>query len=326
MIAIDLVGADHELREEERHHLAGGSAPTAGTLAIGGSFSGGGGSIQPGTDYLVQGTHTYAQTGTYMVKITVLDTATGNSTVSESVVKATIDALSVTSTFPVPATAGVDTGSIVLGNFSDDATSNGVVAASYFNVSIDWGDGSAPTAGEVMPFFFSELMIGTDEVYGDHTYAYGGTYTIQVTVGSVLGGQASFTTTATVAGNPPPSPTPTPGPLSSAPLALPTVKPGVATSLKLGTVTALDTLPQGRPVDRLRQLRRRLEGRQGFGRQDRRRHVPRRGSAHLQGRGRLPGPGHGDREEWHVDDVQQRRLCRGIVGREAFGEGYLRDF
>ena len=76
-----------------------------------------------------------------------------------------------------------------------DADPNGVV--SEYTASIDWGDGTASTAGTV-----SAAASGGFEVKGSHTYAAAGQYTISVTINDVGGAKATTTSSANVVGPP----------------------------------------------------------------------------------------------------------------------------
>lgn len=75
--------------------------------------------------------------------------------------------------------------------FADD---NPAAAASDFSATIDWGDGSAPTAGTIVVNDTQFSVLGT------HTYADEGTFTVTVTINDVPPGTgtATVTDTATV--------------------------------------------------------------------------------------------------------------------------------
>ena len=76
----------------------------------------------------------------------------------------------------------------LVATFSDD---NPAATTADFNASIDWGDGSPPTAGTVgtsSPAFF---------VAGSHTYADEGTFTVTVTINDNPPGTGTATTTDT---------------------------------------------------------------------------------------------------------------------------------
>jgi hypothetical protein len=76
-----------------------------------------------------------------------------------------------------------------------DADPHGVV--SEYTASINWGDGTASTAGTV-----SAAAGGGFEVKGSHTYATAGQYTITVTINDVGGAKTTATGSADIAGPP----------------------------------------------------------------------------------------------------------------------------
>jgi hypothetical protein len=131
-----------------------------------GTVTGGGGS------FAVSGTHTYAGTGTFSVTVTLTDDAPGTATAQ------------VTSTAHVGSTAL----SVTTVNFSvaEHAAFNGTVATftdsdktktpASFTSTIDWGDGTAPTAGVITG------GSGSFTVTGQHTYTDEQTATFTVTV------------------------------------------------------------------------------------------------------------------------------------------------
>lgn len=88
-----------------------------------------------------------------------------------------------------PVTLKVDgsTGTFVLANFVDTGA---VEAVSDYHASIDWGDGSTPSAGTV------SLAATTYSVSGSHTYAKAAAHTITVTVQHGTAGTLSLTTYA----------------------------------------------------------------------------------------------------------------------------------
>ena len=89
-------------------------------------------------------------------------------------------------------TEGQDTGSVVVTNFTDPS---GDPNNTGFTAQINWGDGSQPTAGTVIPD-----GMGGWNVFGDHTYTEEGSYPITVTVtpDDDPNYQAPFAGTATV--------------------------------------------------------------------------------------------------------------------------------
>ena len=94
-------------------------------------------------------------------------------------------------------TATVATSDILVGTFTDfDATKT----AASFTAAVEWGDGTAPSAGTV-----SAHDRGGFLVTGSHLYAAAGSYTLTVRIADDAGNFASATGTATVDNNVPPS-------------------------------------------------------------------------------------------------------------------------
>jgi hypothetical protein len=136
-----------------------GTAATAGTVSVGQ-----GGVLQ------VTGKHTYAEEGSFAVKVTVQDdgttaTATGTATVGDAPLTVT----------PKPITP--TEGRAFSGPVATFTDAGGPEDVSTYKVMIDWGDGTAPTAGTV-----SAGQGGVFQVTGGHTYAEEGHFTVKVTV------------------------------------------------------------------------------------------------------------------------------------------------
>ncbi len=154
-----------------------GTASTAGTV-----------SAAAAGDFEVTGSHTYAAPGQYTTSVTINDIggAKATATSSASVVDAPLSATGKT----VSGTAGVKL-SPTVATFTD-ADPNGVV--SEYTASINWGDGTASTAGTV-----TAAAGGGFEVKGSHTYAAAGQYTTSVTINDVGGAKATATSSADIA-------------------------------------------------------------------------------------------------------------------------------
>jgi uncharacterized delta-60 repeat protein len=133
-----------------------GSAPSAGVI----SFAGG--------VFTVKGSHTYGEesaadhTGSnpYDVTVTISHEASAPQVVYSD---ATVSDPSVDGTggFTVTATEGVDSGSQTVATFTDPG---GAEALGDYSALINWGDGSAPTAGVI------SFAGGVFTVKGSHTY------------------------------------------------------------------------------------------------------------------------------------------------------------
>src|SRR5207253_5872305 len=157
------------------------------TIAWGdGNTSSGAVALASGT-FTVSGTHTYAEEGTYAVAITVTDDdgSTANPTAT-----ATIGDPAVTATgVAVSATEGVSTGTVAVATFSDPA---GAETVGDYSATIDWGDGTATSAGIL------SVSGGAFTVKGAHTYADQGSHTTTVTVSHGSASNAGASSTATV--------------------------------------------------------------------------------------------------------------------------------
>jgi len=129
--------------------------------------------ITKGTDGKVRisGSHTYADEGSYQPSITITDpdtrfnTATVTATARVADAPLTASGASILSTNPVNAQ---------IGTFTD---ANPGATSADFIATIDWGDGTAPTAGTI-----SEEPGGLFTVTGSHPYATLGPKTVTVTI------------------------------------------------------------------------------------------------------------------------------------------------
>ena len=104
-----------------------------------------------GGNFTVRGSHTYAQVGHYSATVTISDeTPTGSIPASVVTVidpvTVTDAALTATATGPVDATAGtpLETGPLV--TFTDAGLPG---AAGDYEATIDWGDGTPATPGQI---------------------------------------------------------------------------------------------------------------------------------------------------------------------------------
>jgi hypothetical protein len=175
-----------------------------------------------GSQWVFSGSHTYRAFGSYSGTLNV--TWTCNATGMQHAFPFTVavaDAPLTASAAPFGAAAGTAFSGVVarLG----DANPNGTAADDH--ATIDWGDGSAAVAGTV-----SAQADGKFAVSGSHTYMYGGSYGVRVTVGDSGSSTSTATSTATVSGPPAPGTgtTPAPVPPGSSPAPAPAPAPLVA--------------------------------------------------------------------------------------------------
>ena len=121
--------------------------------------------------YTIDGSHTYAEDGSYNISIDVVDdggattTVTGTATVAEGM-------LSIGPGTPFTAVETFSTGTQTVASFSDTA----LEPASGYSATIHWGDGN-DTLGNVM-----QTSPGHFAITGSNTYAAPGSYNISVTL------------------------------------------------------------------------------------------------------------------------------------------------
>ena len=164
-----------------------GTANSVGTVVS----TGGGG-------FSVEGTHAYANPGVFATTTTVTDV--GGSVV---VIGGTATVTDVATTGTVrnfTAVEGQNTGTIVLGTFTDPNPLATVSSVSAFLPAGGWGDGT-PTASTMLTVTQTGITAAgvTFEVTGSHTYAEEGSFTVNVSVTTSGGVTTALTSgTATV--------------------------------------------------------------------------------------------------------------------------------
>jgi hypothetical protein len=142
----------------------------------------------PNGGFDVSGTHAYADSGTFVVRVSILDTggetvlATGSAVVAGSTVQAQALAIEATE------------GTLYSGPVASFFASPSTFAPSDFAASIDWGNGQT-SAGTVA----LDPSTGRFSVIGNMTYAEEGSYTVKVTIGDSERVAATLTSTAAVA-------------------------------------------------------------------------------------------------------------------------------
>jgi N-acetylneuraminic acid mutarotase len=136
-----------------------GTPTTAGTIT------------QNGGVFTVNGSHNYGEEGSYLAKVTVTHDAAPFIAV---MVSATVYDLAVTaSANAFVAVEGAILNNLAVATFTDPA---GPEAIANYSASIDWGDGTPPTAGAIT------VNGGVFTVSGSHTYGEEGSYLTKVTV------------------------------------------------------------------------------------------------------------------------------------------------
>jgi hypothetical protein len=149
-----------------------------------GTVSGSGGS------FAVDGEHTYADEGSYEVKVAIKDrdnpAISASTTSSATVVDAALAASGVS---PMPISPQSFGGTVA--NFTDANTTS---TTADFTATIDWGDGTPPTAGAVSG------EGGSYSVGGSHTYQGTGFFKIKVHIVDDGGSTADATTQVLIYG------------------------------------------------------------------------------------------------------------------------------
>jgi hypothetical protein len=143
-----------------------------------------------GTTFIVTGTHTYAEKSSS--KLSVLISDADGSTGSAAPTATVADAALIASGTTVSAVEGV----LFSGQVATFTDANPKAPVPDFTVTINWGDGTAASAGTVT----QPAGIGTTfNVAGMHTYADKGSHTLTVSISDGDGSTASATPGATVA-------------------------------------------------------------------------------------------------------------------------------
>jgi probable HAF family extracellular repeat protein len=146
--------------------------------------------------FAVVGPHTYAEEGSYPVSVTI--SAIGGSSASADSTVNVDDAPLTVSGQPISAAEGISyTG--VVASLTD---ANPGSAGNDLSATIDWGDGSPSTNGQIN-FLGSSPSGSNFTVNGSHAYAEEGTYQVTVSIQDQGDSTASTTSTANVAVVPP---------------------------------------------------------------------------------------------------------------------------
>jgi hypothetical protein len=144
--------------------------------------------IEQGGAFVVLGSYTYADEGSYTANVTLTDPGSGtaSATAQTGVTVAEGDALT-GNPYIIMAPPNKTFG-VTVATFTDTNTAN---AASDFTATIDWGDGST-SAGIV-----TGGTGGNYTVRGSHDYASSGTFTVNVTLADDAPGTAAATAPST---------------------------------------------------------------------------------------------------------------------------------
>jgi len=116
------------------------------------------------TQWDVQGSHTYAETGNYTISVTIYDGLKNSATVTTLATVA--DAALAVTAGPVTGTEGTSTGTITAGYFTDPGNPLNVPQSDYSD-TINWGSGEGTSVGKIV----WDNVNNRWDVTGSHTYA-----------------------------------------------------------------------------------------------------------------------------------------------------------
>jgi CSLREA domain-containing protein len=140
-------------------------------------------------DVIATKTNAYAEEGTKSIVVTITDvggsSATASSTITVADAALTAAPVAVCSAESIPVT------NVPVATFTD---AGGAEPVGNYTATIDWGDGTAASAGTIT------VKGGTFTVLGSHTYTSEGTYTVHVSIQDDGGSTAGPTATATIGG------------------------------------------------------------------------------------------------------------------------------
>jgi hypothetical protein len=139
----------------------------------------------------VQGSHTYAEAGSYQVSVTINDGPNNSVTATETI--AVADAPLYVTPVAVNATEGAPTGTVTVATFTDAGNPSNTLQADY-SASTAWGDGNTSPGS-----FVFDTVHNVWDVQGSNTYAEAGSYTVTVTINDGASNSANAASTATVA-------------------------------------------------------------------------------------------------------------------------------
>ncbi|MDB5353044.1 MAG: hypothetical protein JWN86_4291 [Planctomycetota bacterium] len=150
----------------------------------------------PGTAFFVLGTHTFVEEGVYPLSVTIVDEGGSRVTTATTVI---VSEAPITVNPVGLSLSGVEGIALTHVEVATFTSGNPFDRASDFLVSINWGDGTPSTAGEVTRDAF-----GVFHISGSHTYTASGKYTPVISIGEVddVGALAQTTASVTIAPSP----------------------------------------------------------------------------------------------------------------------------
>jgi hypothetical protein len=172
------------------------------------------------SDFEVTGGHTYTSSGPFTAKITISDGSGHSASTTASITVVDNPLVVQPISDPFQAVAGVTYDQIQVASFTDlSAGATSEDSASNYTATIDWGDNTATTSGDIEPqdVYFtaagnvkstaaaiapsdsdSNSASASFDVYGQHSYSTTGMYTITVTISDQAGDTVKATRMADV--------------------------------------------------------------------------------------------------------------------------------
>jgi hypothetical protein len=170
---------------------AGVAADYSATIVWGDGITSQGTIAAAGRSFAVAGSHVYAEeTQGLSVSVTIRDVGGAQATATSTVNVADAPLNLVPGSVDLPASGAVN--NMLLATFTDEG---GPEPVASYAATINWGDGTAASAGLITQFG------GTFQITGSHHYQQSGNYTIQITVRDEGGSTATVDVQAT---DPPP--------------------------------------------------------------------------------------------------------------------------
>jgi hypothetical protein len=144
-----------------------------------------------GATFPIEGGHTYAEEGTYAIRVSI---ASAGGSATEAFGSAVVaDAPLAGKTQTIAATEGVALVNTTVATFTD---AGGSESPDNYAATINWGDGTPLGGASIVPGGAGLLVVGT------HTYAESGTHSLTIVVHDHGGAATTLSATANVAGVP----------------------------------------------------------------------------------------------------------------------------
>lgn len=129
-----------------------------------------------GMVFHIEGAHTYATVGSFPIGVTIQNAGGSSAVLSPTTPATVVNSNIAAQAVPVVATEGTALSNVVVATFTD---SGGPQTITNYAATIDWGDGSSPTAATLVNVGGANYA-----VEGSHTYESGGNFATGVTIDS----------------------------------------------------------------------------------------------------------------------------------------------